>query len=153
MVALVIPSSAQRSPTTVPCLPIAAAASRTFARVIFGLRPPLRPRARAAANPARVRSDINSRSNSASAAKMPKTSLPAAVVVSIAAPLAGEHPQADAALGEVVDNIHQMTEVAAEPVKLPHDERVTGTQRLETRVQSGAVIALATSGVAVEIPL
>ena len=49
-----IPSSSQRSPTTVPFFPIAAAASRTLAGVIFGLRPPLRPRARAAAKPARV---------------------------------------------------------------------------------------------------
>src|ERR1019366_1056496 len=54
IVALVIPSSSQRSPTTVPFFPIAAAASRTLAGVIFGLRPPLRPRARAAAKAARV---------------------------------------------------------------------------------------------------
>ena|ERR1035438_5125016 len=43
-------------------------------------------RARAEARPAIVRSEISSRSNSARAAKIPKTSLPAAVVVSIAAP-------------------------------------------------------------------
>ena len=43
-------------------------------------------RARAALNPAMVRSRINSRSNSASPAKMPNTRRPAAVVVSICAP-------------------------------------------------------------------
>jgi hypothetical protein len=74
-------------------LPIEATASRTFAGVIVNGRPPVRPRARAEARPATVRSEISSRSNSAKAAKMPKTSLPAAVVVvvvvvvvSIAAP-------------------------------------------------------------------
>src|SRR5665647_1386886 len=63
-----------------------AIASRTFAGVIVNGRPPVRPRARAEARPAIVRSEINSRSKSARAAKIPKTSLPAAVVVSIAAP-------------------------------------------------------------------
>jgi len=66
--------------------PIAAWARRSLAGVILGLRPPLRPRARADASPARVRSQINSRSNYASAAKIPKTSFPAGVVVSMAAP-------------------------------------------------------------------
>lgn len=49
-------------------------------------RPRVCPRARAEANPATAGSDIKSRSNSANAAKIPKTSFPAAVVVSIAAP-------------------------------------------------------------------
>ncbi len=61
-------------------------ASRIFAGVIVKGRPPLRPRALAEAMPALVRSEMSSRSNSASAAKMPKTSFPAAVVISIAAP-------------------------------------------------------------------
>ena len=50
--------------------------------VFFG-RPPTRPRARAAASPAKVRSRINARSNSASEAKMWKMSLPPAVVLSM----------------------------------------------------------------------
>ena len=45
-----------------------------------------RPRARAAASPALVRSMISSRSNSARAAKIPKTSFPLAEEVSIVAP-------------------------------------------------------------------
>src|SRR4051794_6268170 len=48
------------------------------ARVIFGLRPPVRPRARAAARPATVRSLMRAASYSAIRAKMPKTSLPCA---------------------------------------------------------------------------
>jgi len=45
-------------------LPIAAIASRTLATVILKGAPPLRPRARAEARPALVRSEISSRSNS-----------------------------------------------------------------------------------------
>jgi hypothetical protein len=59
-------------------------ATRSFWPVITGGRPPCRPRTRAAASPALVRSRIRSRSNSASAANTWKTSLPPGVVVSIA---------------------------------------------------------------------
>ena len=52
----------------------------------LGSTPSLAARARADARPAWVRSEISSRSNSASAAKMPKTSFPAGVVVLIEAP-------------------------------------------------------------------
>src|SRR5262245_30049748 len=55
-----MPSSRHKSPTFVSRLPIAAVASRSLAGVILGLRPPLRPRARAEARPARVRSEIRS---------------------------------------------------------------------------------------------
>ena len=58
-------------------------ASRTWAFDSANFLPPLRPRALAAFSPAIVRSRINSRSNSASAAKMPNTRRPAAVVVSM----------------------------------------------------------------------
>jgi hypothetical protein len=51
--------------------------------VILGLRPPVRPRARAAARPAIVLSWMRAASYSAISAKMPKTSLPYAVVVSM----------------------------------------------------------------------
>jgi hypothetical protein len=58
-------------------------ASRILGSVITAGRPPVRPRARAAASPALVRSRIRSRSNSARAAKMWNTSLPPGVVVSM----------------------------------------------------------------------
>lgn len=51
-----MPSSWHKSRTTVSFRPMAPSANRSFAGVIFGLRPPLRPRARAAARPAIVRS-------------------------------------------------------------------------------------------------
>jgi hypothetical protein len=60
-----------------------APAGKRLAPLLAELVPVLRAEAR----PATVRSEISSRSDSAKAAKMPKTSLPAAVVVvSIAAP-------------------------------------------------------------------
>jgi len=74
------------SPTFVSGFPIDAIAKRTLLGVIVKGLPPTRPRARADARPATVRSEISSRSHSARAAKIPKTSFPAAVVVSIAAP-------------------------------------------------------------------
>jgi hypothetical protein len=55
-------------------------------RSFWACDPLLRPRARAEASPARARSEIKSRSNSASDAKMPNTNFPVGVVVSIAAP-------------------------------------------------------------------
>jgi len=82
----VIPNSRHKDPTLVSGFPMDAIANRSFAGVILGRRPPFRPRARAEASPARVRSEIRSRSNSAREAKIPKTSLPEGVVVSIAAP-------------------------------------------------------------------
>jgi len=82
----VTPSSSQSALTLVCGLPMDAIARRSLAGVILNGRPPLRPRARAEAKPATVRSEISSRSNSANEAKIPRTSLPAALVVSIAAP-------------------------------------------------------------------
>ena len=81
-----IPSSRQRSFTTVSLLLIAAIARFTFAGVIVCRRPPRRPRARAAINPARVLSDISARSYSARAAKILNTSFPSGMVVSMLAP-------------------------------------------------------------------
>ncbi len=78
-----MPSSRQSAATEVSRWAMAAWASRTWAFDSAKVRPPLRPRARAAVSPARVRSRISSRSNSARAAKMPNTRRPPAVVVSI----------------------------------------------------------------------
>ena len=53
-----MPSSLQSSLTLVSDLPIKAIASRIFAGVIVNGRPPVRPRARAEARPAIVRSEV-----------------------------------------------------------------------------------------------
>jgi hypothetical protein len=66
----------------VPALIIRFAA-RSFAAVMTVGRPPVRPRARAAARPAIVRSLTNSRSNWASEPKMWKINRPPGVVVSM----------------------------------------------------------------------
>ena len=54
-------------------------------------------------------------------------------------------------LGEVGDDVDQMTEVADETVELPHHERVTFTQRFEACVQAWPVILLSGRLVAVHI--
>ena len=56
---------------------------------------------------------------------MPNDRRPAAVVVSIAAPLTGEDLQADATVGEHGDGLHQVMQAAAQPVEFPHDEDIT----------------------------
>lgn len=68
------------SSAPLPTYGIATCAS--FLPLTLGLRPPLRPRARAAASPAWVRSRIRSRSISASAAKTWKINRPPGVEVS-----------------------------------------------------------------------
>ena len=84
---------------------------------------------------------MSSRSNSPSAAKIPKTSLPAAVVVSIAAPCPVSTFSPTPAGGQVVDGVDEVVQVAAEPVELPHDQGVAIAQRLQARRETGAVIA------------
>src|SRR5918998_1407442 len=118
-----MPSSAHSSPTPVSRRPMAAWASRSLAGVILYGRPPWRPRARAEASPALVRSTISSRSNSASAAKTPNISRPSGGVVSIVAP---------------------------EPVEPPGDQGVAGAQALQARLQPGPVVALARGMVLVQ---
>ena len=94
-------------------------------------------------SPVTVRSRISSRSNSASAAKMPNTRWPAAVVVSICAPWPASTPQAHAAGGQVLHGVDQMGEVAAEAVELPDDEHVALPQGAQAAVESRPVVAYA----------
>jgi hypothetical protein len=70
---------------------------------------------------------------------MPKTSFPAAVVVSMAAPCPVS-TFSPIPPGEVVDGVDQVVQVASEPVEFPHHQRVVRAQRLETRGQAGAVV-------------
>ena len=97
--------------------------------------PPCAPRA-SGGEPGFVRSEISSRSNSASAAKMPKTSLPEGVVVSMAAPCPVSTLEPDAALGQVIHGIHQIVKVAAEAIQLPDHQRIPLAQRLYERLQA-----------------
>src|SRR5258707_9740655 len=80
--------------------PMAAMARRTFAAVTLKGAPPFRPRARPDASPAFVRSEIRSRSNSASAAKIPNTSMPSRRGGVDTRTVADQHLKADAARAE-----------------------------------------------------
>ena len=107
-------------------------ATASLSGVIDVGRPPTLPRARAAANPARVRSRIRSRSNAARDARTPNSSRPAGVVVSIASVSdANPTPRSSSA----VDRLDQVRRRAAEPVEPPHHERVARAQLLEYRRQ------------------
>jgi len=57
--------------------------------------------------------------------------------------LPGQHFQAHAALGEIVDEVDEVSQVATEAVELPGNERVAGPQRLETGFQPGPIVPLA----------
>src|SRR5208337_5092685 len=66
--------------------------------------------------------------------------------------LAGEDLQADTAACQVVDEIDQVVQVAAEPIQLPGYQRVALAQRLEARLQARSAVALARRVVFVEAP-
>src|SRR5215213_5753524 len=106
-------------------------------------RPPRRPRARAAASPALVRSRMRSRSNSANAANTWKTSLPPGVVVSMASWRLRNPTPHSARPVTVVD---QMPQGAAEPVELPDDQGVTGAQLVQDLLEDRSVAAGAAGG-------
>jgi len=93
--------------------------------VILGLRPPVRPRARAAIKPAWVRSLMRAASYSAIKAKMPKTKLPWAVVVSTM-PLVSD--RTDPAGLQGGDDVDEVAQVAPEPVNFPEDQGVAAAQ-------------------------
>jgi hypothetical protein len=75
-------------------------------------RTAFRPRARADARPAFVRSEIRSRSNSAGAAKIPNTSLPSQRAGVDRRTVAGQYLKADAARAEVVNDVDEVAQVS-----------------------------------------
>ena len=91
----------------------AAIAIFRVAGVTLRGRPPTRPRARAAVKPACVRSRISSASNSANAAKIPKTKRPFGRRRVDVRPRPRQHFQADVALVEVIHQANQVLQVAA----------------------------------------
>ncbi len=115
----------------------------TSSGVIFGLRPPRRPRARAAASPAWVRSRMRAASYSAIRANIPNTSAPCAVVVSTK-PLLSDRTPTPASL-QGGDDVDEVTQVAAEAVDPPDDQGVAGAQVGEAGVPLRS-IGLGTAG-------
>ena len=98
-----------------------------------------------------MRSRISSRSNSASAAKMPNTRRPAAVVVSICAPSPARTRRPTPAGRQVLHGVDQVGEVVAEAVELPDDEHVALPQGPQAAVESRPVVADAGGEVVIEV--
>ena len=65
--------------------------------------------------------------------------------------LAGEHPQAHAAGGQVLHGVDQMGEVAAEAVELPDDEDIALPQGPQAALESRPVVSYAGGEVMVEV--
>lgn len=72
-------------------------------------------------------------------------------MVSIAVPPTSEHPEADAAVGEVMHGVDQVEQVSTESVKFPHHERVALSERLQSGRQVRPVISLTRGMVLVEV--
>jgi len=117
---IVRPSASSRRPVWV------------FAVVITGGRPPRRPRARAAARPAIVRSRSSPRSNSARLPNTCNNSWP---------PRGGgvyrllERPETHSPAVEVGDGLDQIAQGSAEAVQPPDDHDVAGAQPVGQRRQ------------------
>lgn len=117
----------------------AVIANCSVGRSILRGRPPSRPRARAAASPARVRSVISSRSNSANAADAKREPAGGGRCVDLRVGT-GKHLQADPARAKVLGGDDQVAKVAAEPIELPDHQGVARLERLEAGDQSRAGI-------------
>jgi hypothetical protein len=120
--------------------PIAAIASRTLATIILKGAPPLRPRARAEARPALVRSEISSRSNSESAAKNAEDQLARWCGRVNGGTVGGEDFEANALLCQIVHRIHQMTQVAAESIEFPDNQGIARAKSFERGFKAGTSI-------------
>lgn len=134
-VVVVMPNCRPRSCAWVSREAMARIAMRSMAPSILRGRPPRRLQARAAAKP--VRSAINSCSNSASNANLPKTKRPLAVAGGGLGVGASEHPQAGAAGVQFVQCCHQMFQVAPQTVKLPDHEGIARLLGLEASTGRG----------------
>ena len=112
-------------------------ARQALAEVILGRRPPLMPRARAEASPARVRSRDQfvlvlgqGREDSEDEATSGRCSIDAGS-------LAGEDTESDLSFVEVFDDLYQVLEAAAEAIKLPDDEVSSDWRALRLAAKSG----------------
>jgi hypothetical protein len=54
--------------------------------------------------------------------------------------LPGQHAQSDGARIEIMHDVDQVAQVAAEAIEFPNNDRVAGAHRLETCVETGAVV-------------
>jgi hypothetical protein len=107
-----------------------------YCGVNFGLQPNFTPRSYAAFTPARVRSLIRLRSSSASTPIICHMARPVGVSVSICSV---RERNFDAPLPEVVEQVDQIAQAAAQAVKFPDSERVAVLQCLEATEQGRAL--------------
>ena len=105
-------------------------------------RPPWRPRARAAARPALVRSRMRSRSNSPGRRRRGRPACRRGGGVDCLLEAAEPNPT----VGEAGDGVDQVAQGAAEAVEFPDDQGVTGPQLVQDLLESGSVGAGAAGG-------
>ncbi len=124
------------------CSPLAcmARAARSLSGVHTVGRPPVRPRARAAASPACVRSRMRSRSNSARAPKTWKISRPPGVEVSIASVRLRKATFRSFKARTVS---MRWPQGSAEPVQSPDDDGVPRTDLVQQCIEARASVELA----------
>src|SRR6476660_5050613 len=67
--------------------------------------------------------------------------------------LASQDPQTDTSGRKIMHNVHEMPQIAAKAVELPHDKGVTISERLQARSQSRPIVLLPRCPIAVEVPL
>jgi hypothetical protein len=66
--------------------------------------------------------------------------------------LADQDLQANLASGQIMEEIDQVAQVAAESIELPRHQRITLPQRLEACLQTRPIVALAGCLVLIEVP-
>jgi len=101
----------------------ARAAASLSASITVG-RPPTRPRARAAANPANVRSCRMSRSSSANAAIIVKKNFPSPGRAVGPRQLPRQNPQPHLPLMQIIRDRRHVLHRATEPVEFPHSQDI-----------------------------
>jgi len=116
------------------CIFLAACTRGSVIRI--GRRPPIRPRARAANNPAHVRSWMSLRSNCARDEKMWKINSPEAVVVSMAQSQRDLNPTCRCR--SPINHINEVAHRATESVQPPDQQRIPRLQIVQTILQAGS---------------
>ena len=128
-------------------------ASRNLAVVILNGAPPLRPRARAAAMPAWGAFDDQRTLKLGQRPEDAEYQLAGCRSGIDCRALAGQHLEPDTTGGEVVHQVDQMAQVAAEAIELPHYQGVALAHGLDAGEQTRSIVPASGSEVLVKMPL